>query len=156
MLGAGKSHRKKEWVACKLEERCALSDSLKETRTRDGDRSYSKVACWGWDFYELRNAIAHGDKVEPERLKCSTANRPWLTQLIVADLVFWQCVTCELYALNCMDDTARRARKLADIYKTVFPDLDAEPFTAHVAASFLGFSEVHRALGWLPWKESKA
>jgi hypothetical protein len=157
LLGAGKSRKKKEWIVCELERRCARPDSHRDGRkTRDGNRIYSKVACWGWDFYELRNAIAHGDEVTPEQLKYPTPSRPWLMHLIVADLVFWECVTRELYRLECIGEVKNHARELAGLYKPVFPDMQPDSFVDHVATSLLGFGDVHRALGWSYSQQSRA
>lgn len=150
LLEAGKSRRKKEWIACELERRCARPDSLRDSRAhRDGTRIYSKVACWGWDFYDLRNNIAHGDEVAPGAMKYSAPGREWLTHLIVADLVFWECVLRELYGRRCIGQPARDLASKPE-WKEAFPDMDQENFVSHVAASFLGFNDVHRTLGWLP------
>ena len=60
---------KKGWIAEKLDSWCTTSDYIRETRKqkKGHDQTYSKMAWWAWDFYELRNRIVQDNHVS--RLK---------------------------------------------------------------------------------------
>lgn len=50
-------------------------------------------ALWVRDFFELRNKVAHGDALILNQLLVDR----WITHLVIADVVFWQCVKYSLY-----------------------------------------------------------
>ena len=110
-----------------------------------GQEHEASLAAWcAWDFYKLRSSIVHGDDVSCEQL----LYKDWFTHLVVADVVFWQCLVLELLAHRCVGD---RVRKMAaDFAKYSEDESDAE-FEASIARSSLGFGfdDVHRALAWL-------
>jgi hypothetical protein len=140
---------KSGWIADEVAKRCASQESLMETRKdrKGNDQSRAKVRWWAWDFYKLRNAIVHGDTVDPKRLRYQAPERDWLTQLIVADLVFWELVTRELYEAGSI---GQNIRDCAGEWSKAFPEETAGGLDEQLARWFLGFDEVHRSLGWLP------
>ena len=80
-------------------------ESIIETRVyKRNPVSYSKAACWAWDFYNLRSKIVHGDEVKPEEL----CYKDWVTHNIVADLVFWEFAVRELFENGCIGERARK------------------------------------------------
>lgn len=139
---------KSGWIADEVASRCAAVESIQETRNNNkAPQTRPKIGWWAWDFYKLRNAIVHGDIVKPERLRYHAPGRDWLTQLIVADLVFWECVTRQLYVHGCIGDNVR---KCAAEWDKTFPKEAAGSSEEQLARWFLGFDGVHQALGWLP------
>jgi hypothetical protein len=91
---------------------------------------------WAYKFYGLRNTILHEGHVSPEDL----AFKGWITQLIVADLVFTECVRDRLFNMGCMGE---RERKMVSRWGEI-------PGCAESAARILMRNlEVPRALGWM-------
>jgi hypothetical protein len=127
-----------------MEIRIASSKFNKDVRTSENRKSFnlSLAGCWAWDFYELRSRIIHGDQVADEELRY----RNWLTHLIVADLVFLECVKRELFEQQCIGDDIR---KCANEWDDAFPENQTDTSTEQLARWFLGFDDVHKALGWL-------
>jgi len=139
---------KKQWIAEEIEKRISNSDFLMETRTdpKGYDYTYSKVAWWSWDFYKIRNSIVHGDYVKPECIQYYAPGIKWLTHLIVADLVFWECVKRELFNHRCIGDDVYSCAKEWD---KAFPEEPKGTAIEPLAGLFLGFDDVHKALGWI-------
>lgn len=141
---------KKSWIADRLDMLCGTEGMLREDRSIGRSQiNHTKIGWWGWDFYQLRNEIVHGDVIRPEQLRYLTPAMKWLTQPIVADLVFWECVTRELYAHGCLGDDVK---KYSAEFDKLFPDQPsggAEPVLLAGLMGF-GFSEIHRAFGWAP------
>jgi len=137
---------KKKWIAEELKKRISDSDFIKENRQIEGKTyEYSKAAWWIWDFYELRNHIVHGDHIESEQLRYTAPDRDWLTHLIVADLVFWECIKRELFNQKCIGDDVRKRVKVFD---EAFPNEPKGTFEELLSKNFLGFDDMHIALGW--------
>jgi len=108
----------------------------------------SLAGCWAWDFYELRSRIVHGDSVPSSEL----IFKDWITHLIVSDLVFWECMKRELLKHKCIGD---RVYSCAEkITKSSSKD-EKEAVIESLTRWFLGFDDVHIALGWLPEEGSK-
>ena len=63
-----------------IEERVEFDDRQK----REVTRTYTKAAWWAYDFYKLRNDVVHTGTLAPEKFRF----KDWITQLIVADVVF--------------------------------------------------------------------
>lgn len=103
----------------------------------------SLAGCWAWDFYDLRSRIVHGDSVPPSDL----IYKDWLTHLIVSELVFWECMKRELLKHKCIGDNVYSA---ADKLTESSPDDEKEAVIESLTRWFLGFKNVHIALGWLP------
>ena len=144
---------KKKWIAEEIERRISNSDFIMETRKdlKGNDHTCSKGAWWSWDFYEIRNSIVHGDHVEAERLRYSAPDKDWLTHLIVADLVFWECVKRELFEQKCIGNNVYScAREWDKAFSNEPQGTSIEPLSRW----FLGFNDVHRALGWIQVKKS--
>lgn len=138
---------KRRYFVDYMEKNIASDTFNKGSRTTDKGKTFqlSLAGCWAWDFYDLRSHIVHGDHVNPDQLKYETSHRDWLTHLIVADLVFWECIKRELFNQKCIGDNVRECAKKFDI---LFPN-EPEGISENPLANwFLGFSDMHRALGW--------
>ncbi|MFB3855671.1 MAG: hypothetical protein ACE148_17870 [Vicinamibacterales bacterium] len=137
---------KKGWIADRLDELCATSGLGREERQTGGRTlNHTRLAWCAWDFYNLRNSVVHGDVITPEKLRYEPQGNGWLTHLIVADLVFWECVTRELYAHGYVGESVREF--LAMLGDPNEPHGIAERTVLDGLAGF-DFQRVHRALGW--------
>ncbi|HYK87231.1 MAG TPA: hypothetical protein VE398_00565 [Acidobacteriota bacterium] len=103
--------------------------------------TYSLAGCWASDFYELRSKIVHGDAVTSTEV----VYKDWITQFVVADMVFWECMVRTLFDHGCLGDDVRSCAKDFDKLGSGTPSC-----VDTVIRSFLGFEEMHGALGWLP------
>lgn len=124
-----------------LEKHIASDKFNKDTRTiNNGKReTLSLAGCWANDFYELRNLIVHGDYIPLGQL----TYKDWITHLIVADLVFLECIKRELFINYCIGN---------NFHKEIDKLFLCEPKTTSrklLIRSFLGFNDVYRALGWV-------
>jgi hypothetical protein len=139
---------KKKWMAEDVAKRCATPKSLKATRhdKKGKPYTYPKIAWWVWDFYDLRNKIVHGDGVPPKLLRYQTSKRKWLTHLIVADIVFSECIARELYAQKCIGDSVRA---VIPKWQKTFPGEKPEIIESLLLDMHLRFGVAHRALGWM-------
>lgn len=141
--------RKRKHFVDYMEKHIASSAFHKDNRTTDRGKSFnmSLVGCWAWDFYELRSRIVHGDLIPSNDL----IYRDWITHLIVADLVFLECVKRELFEHKCIGNNVRsHAKKLDKLFSNEPEGASIEP----LARWFLGFNSVHRALGWIRQKRA--
>lgn len=145
---------KKKWIAEDVVKRCATPKSLKATRHDKKGKpcTYPKIAWWAWDFYELRNKIVHGDVVPPKLLRYQTSKRKWLTHLIVADIVFSECIARELYAQECIGDSVRA---VIPKWQKAFPEEQPEILESLLLDMHLRFEVAHRALGWMRQRRVK-
>lgn len=144
---------KSGWIADEVERRCDRRDSLRETRkdNKGRDPVRTKIGWWAWDFYKLRNRIVHGDEIQLKDLLYPTPNMNWITQRIVADLVFWECIIHELFALGCLDeDVNQRVARMEQFLESPAGDSDRAEAEKAVLDIFMGLSQIHLALGWLP------
>jgi len=134
--------RKRQHFVRFMEDHIASSSFLKDTRT-NGRKTYklALVACWAWDFYEVRSRIVHGDLVPTSQ----SAYRGWVTHLIVADLVFWECLTRELFNQQCIGDIVRACAEEIEKLLTSSDETSSD----QLLGTFLGYDEVHKALGWI-------
>ena len=107
----------------------------------------SLAACWAWDFYVLRSKIVHGEAVPYTEL----IFRDWITHLIVSDLVFLECVKRDLFKNRCI---GINVYECADKITESAVEDEKNDVTETLARWFLGFKQVHKALGWLPEKNS--
>ncbi|MEW6620728.1 MAG: hypothetical protein AB1422_15570 [bacterium] len=130
-----------------MENNIASDSFNKDNRITDRGKTFSLslAGCWAWDFYELRSTIVHGDHINSEQLKYETRDKNWLTHLIVADLVFWECIKRELFNQKCIGDNVRECAKEFD---KAFPNEPEGTSEEPLARWFLGFSDMHSALGW--------
>jgi hypothetical protein len=139
---------KKEWIANRLDKLCKSPNTILEHRQIRGQTvTHSKMGWWAFDFYNLRNKVVHGDPVGTQELRYSGSSRVWLTHLIVADLVFWECLTRELYAHRCIGDSVKEFSAKLD---KMFPNKPANTAKTDLLASLagFGFAQIHKALGW--------
>ena len=66
---------------------------------------------WMYDFYRLRNQILHEGFVPRDSL----GFKGWIDQMIVADLVFTECVRDYLFTVRCLGNEVRElAARLGD------------------------------------------
>jgi|LakMenEpi03Aug12_release.lakeMendotaPanAssembly.Ray.scaffolds.fasta_scaffold31648_6 hypothetical protein len=54
-------------------------------KNNEKSKTRSLVSWWAWDFYKLRNSVVHGDEISGVDLIYTS----WITELIVADMVFY-------------------------------------------------------------------
>lgn len=137
-------NRKRMHFVKYMEEHIASDSFLRDNRSNHKDKSHdlSLAACWAWDFYELRSRIVHGDPVAPRDL----IYKEWITHLIVADIFFWECLKRELFMHKCIGDNVYYCVKEFD---KAFPNKLQGTSVEQLARWFLGFNDVHRALGWI-------
>jgi hypothetical protein len=149
MLQVPNANNKKGSIAEKLDSLCSTSKMHRSTRQSGKSPSeHSDLAWWGYDFYNIRNDIVHGDKVDSERLRYRSGPcGDWLTQLLVADLVFWECVVRLLYKERLIGGDVL---ELATELDKLFPEPSTEELVEQLASWrwFLGIDDVHEALGW--------
>jgi hypothetical protein len=108
----------------------------------------SARAWWVYDFYELRNKIAHGEVVAPAELASPFPKRQWLTQLIGADLVFRECLTWLLFEAQFLGENVRAS--VAD-WSQIGGQTADDPtaLTETIALCMLGIEDVYKTLDWL-------
>lgn len=102
------------FVADRIDQAIAEQDFIQETRQdrRGQDKTRSKAAWWGWDFYKLRNSIVHGDNISSGELIYSD----WITHAIVADLLFYAYIVFLLKEVNLFDE-ALNIPSFRSVYK---------------------------------------
>jgi hypothetical protein len=147
LLQVPKTGNKKGFIRDEIENRCAKPNSIRETKiSRKGEQFiYSKAAWWSWDFYDLRNAIVHGDEVIIDKILYSVSGREWLTHLIVADLVFYECVIYELTENNCVSP---KLTKIVEALRELRPEEPIEVLNRNGSNLLYSFNELHMKLGW--------
>lgn len=140
---------KRKYFVDYMEKYIASNDFYKDNRTTDKEKTFtlSLAGCWAWDFYELRNRIVHGDSIPLEDL----IYRDGIAHLLVADLVFWECIKRELFNQKCIGDNVRKCAKEFDKFFPHEPEGTAEE---PLARWFLEFNDIHTALGWIPEKRA--
>ena len=132
-----------------METNIASPEFNKGARVHEGKTiEFSLAGCWAWDFYELRSKIVHGDPI----LGSDLVFRDWITHSIVADLVLLECMERDFLANRCIGDNVYSC--LEKVASTAPEDEKREIFQS-LTRWFLGFSQVHRVLGWLPEKDSE-
>jgi len=133
---------KKSWIANKLDELCKTKKMSAQCRELGGKIvNHTKLAWWAYDFYDIRNAVVHGDQIDEERLKFKESQcGSWLNQLIVADLVYWECVIRLLFQKQLIYDTPQGHVESQNV--------DNNDEIANEVIMRLEFDRVHKALGW--------
>lgn len=128
----------------------ASDEFLRDNRSTKEDKvlNFDLAGCWVWDFYNLRSRIVHGDSVSPDDL----IYRDWITHLIVADLVYCECLKRKLFIHNCIGNSVYSCAKEFD---KVLSDQPQGTSVELLTRSLLGFNSVHRALGWIDKKKQK-
>jgi hypothetical protein len=106
-------------------------------------RTYSLPGWWADDFYDLRSRVVHGDAIKASRMKY----KGWLTHLIVADVVFGQCLWSELYDLKLV---GKDTRKLSKQYDRLCPGQPKGWNEQRLKDWLNGDTKTHERLGWLP------
>ncbi len=87
-----------ESVEKKLTEARFKKRTRKYGKKKD-NKTLSNPAWWCWKFYKLRNSIVHGDNIKFTELIYSN----WITQSIVADIVFYNYVVESLVDLKALE-----------------------------------------------------
>ena len=72
-----------------------------------------------------------------------------MTHLIVAELVFWECMKRELLEHKCIGDNVYSAADKIMESSPSSEDYEKEAVIESLTRWFLGFKDVHIALGWL-------
>ena len=139
----GKSIRKglkAEFFANYIDERFKLPRSLKSTRNLENNNkkkprreSLALISWWAYDFYKLRNAIVHGDKVSLKRLRFKKEH--WFSQMDIAVLVFADCLEDIIIKERILKPPRDKWQQLAD---TIFEKRGVDNWQKH-----------HEVLGWL-------
>jgi len=127
-----------------MENNIASDRFFKDTRTDKGRAyTYSLAGWWAWDFYNLRSTIVHGDNVSQDAL---IYKKP-LKHLIIADLVFLECMIQKLLDHKCIGNDMRSSKELDKLYQNnKSKDKRVESW---VKWSW-GFDAIYKALGWIP------
>jgi hypothetical protein len=115
LLDIGGIQQKRDALTAAIDQLLDEGSHKKETRqivSRSGKTitpiTHTKAGWWMWAFYQARNAIAHGDAVDGRVLRYGNRRISWLSHLIVADLVFWECVLWQLFERKLVGNGARR------------------------------------------------
>ncbi len=115
-----------------------------------GDCDRSLLGWWGYDFYELRNRIVHGDKLGDDELCVVDDSGKKVSQCLVAAVVLRHLVVAELFKAELLGLTARQmARKQV---KAIQPSNAKQTFNelAWDNLHFLcGLYRPYQRLGWL-------
>ncbi len=131
-----------KWKFVAAVQKClAHEESFKGSRPNiKGEMKELTLAdCWAWDFYELRNRIVHGAKIEPKEFQYSSE---W-THGTVADVVFLECVKYELFKNKCIGNDRRQS------CREIFPDSSDEEISNLASIVVLGNRILQRSLGWI-------
>ena len=127
--------RKSEYFADYINRHLTTVRSLADIRRiNNQDRNLSLAACWAVDFYRLRNQVVHGDQVPRENLRFRPNH--WLTHLIVADMVFEECLKRILFEHRLLGETAYELAR----------DHGGTP---EDWAFLMHFGEYQEAVGWI-------
>ena len=105
----------------------------------------SVPGCWAWDFYDLRSRLVHGDSVLP----AAFTDPSGYPHLVVADLVFRECMLRELFTLGCFGADMRQAAADVDKALAAIPS-GSKPFDAleWIVNDRLHFRRIHQKLAW--------
>lgn len=91
------------YLAEVIEKKLTDSNFKQETRLygrKKENKSLSLAAWWGWEFYKLRNDVVHGDNIPFTELMFDD----WITQAIVADIIFYSYVIELLFEAKYLDE----------------------------------------------------
>lgn len=154
LLGLSKEYGKARSILNLVHERLETTQSY-ETRLltnangKSADVTRVKAAWWAYDFYGLRNSIAHGDVVPPERL-AFTLDGEGISQLDVADALIGELLIWELESEGFLGTKVNEF--LEDVRKLQDPPLIG-PVTRGTWASAIRFvhdlTDIQRRLGWI-------
>jgi hypothetical protein len=127
-----------------IEHQIASKNIFRGIRTngKGEKRDLSLAGCWAFDFYGLRNKIVHGEEINNNDLRY----RDWITHLIVADLMLYQCIKKALYINDCFD---KSFDEFIDGIKKIFNDKILDDDILLLLNISLGFKHTHEALGWI-------
>ncbi len=144
---------KSKYFSGQLNKLIATDKFKKEKREVNGTEiESSAIACWGYDFYQLRNDIVHGTELIGDDLVYldedydgrddddHPKNRPEITHLMVADAVFCELVYWQLHKEGYW---SRTTRELSDIFNK------AGANSTRVSAESLLFDDYHGQLDWI-------
>lgn len=140
---------KRRYFTDYIEDNISSDKFLRGTRTNYKGNSFdmSLASCWAWDFYNLRSKIVHGDSVPPQDL----IFRDWITHLIVSDLVFLECLKRMLFINKCIGNNVYSC---ADKIARSSDEQEKKAVIEALGQWFLGFNDIHRALGWIQGTDS--
>ena len=94
---------KSVYFANQIENKLKKDKSISETRThKDKQYTYTKAACWAYDFYQLRSKIVHGEQFKPK----DGIYKGDINHNTVADLVLEELIVRELFENDCFGEEA--------------------------------------------------
>lgn len=138
---------KQQEFARKIEALVFDAEMRRDVRVkRSGDQlDLSLAGCWGWDFYEIRSRLVHGDEVPAMDFQSASG----MPHLVVADLVFRECILRQLFELGCLGANIHEAAASLDRNLANVPE-GPEPFDPLEWAInvYLEFGPIHKVLGW--------
>jgi hypothetical protein len=138
------SSEKKNYFTNYIKEHIASKNFIKENRKID-NKNYEKTLAefWAWDFYNLRSSIVHGDNVSYKVLIYKNS----LSHLIVADLVFLECMMQVLLDPECISNNIRSLKeKYAELLLNNKSEVDIRK---KLSVRLWDTDDVHKALGWI-------
>lgn len=167
LLGTPKNRLKKHALAKYINKNVSHEGMTSSSRKDQKGNAFTATLAewWIWDFYDMRNAIVHGDEFQiadlryiewlREHTNSSDINdeKDWLTHLIVADLMFWECMIHELYK-ECY--FAKEIDRFATAWRSLFKPKSKPCDEADIDDSLkmkmlrhkFDICRVHKALGW--------
>ena len=147
-LDIGRATKKKELIAHRLQRHVAdkaVSDFIVEQRyLGPGLETPSRVACWGYDFYELRNRIVHGDSVAPDEMIYEHAD---IGHSYVACAVLRDLLIREMFEKNMIGERARAIAR--EWTKRLRCGRDFASIARHHFELMMRFDAIYARLGWL-------
>lgn len=123
----------------------ALPLKIKTSQVKSPPQKFSLARWWAFDFYELRNAILHGDEDPLKMLRDPVPGLSWVSHLIVADLMLLLAVERALIEKKLHGAEIRQEIEVG-FAKEV--NCDAEELNICVAI-WLGSYRVFESLGWI-------
>ena len=119
--------------------RKSIRISKKKTRT------VNAVAAWLNQFYQLRNAIVHGDTMTPAQLNLN-ASGTTVSHLAIADLVLYEAITWELITRRLAGGQTRRAAH--SFVRALGKTNASDALITRMLSSHFQLTGYHQALGW--------
>lgn len=111
---------------------------------RNGE-TFSTMAWWINDFYDLRNKIVHGDPVKPANLLFD-GNSAGIAHLQVATAVIGECI----WQLLCREKIiGENCKRLAGILRKTGCTTPSYDLVKQHATLYAGSADLWKTLGWL-------
>ena len=157
LLQISNRSQKKKKLMDALDKLCRARSSVARRRKVDRPRrgtgkvrkrkTFSLMAWWMRDFYELRNAVVHGDEIHDRRLLHTTACGK-IPHLRVADVVMGECVWRGLFEAGLVGDDCRRRAAYLKSHHTYYSTWQEEKIARDWAPLYAKTDQVLEKLGW--------